>query len=106
MFQPTQNGEFSFHRLPWLRYLRLRRLVFIQVEVQREVSDMPADKAPVVPIGMTTVLTGDELNRIRTTLLHAEAKTQGQTIMSEVCTFLSARIRPKVTTQNTCDPYQ
>uniref|UniRef100_A0A6U4N8R6 Trichohyalin-plectin-homology domain-containing protein n=1 Tax=Hemiselmis andersenii TaxID=464988 RepID=A0A6U4N8R6_HEMAN len=50
-------------------------------------STMPlsADKGPanVVPIGKTTTLTGDELNRIRTTLLHAEAKTQGQAILSE-----------------------
>jgi hypothetical protein len=46
---------------------------------------MPADKTGgVVPIGMTTTLSADELTRIRTTLLHAEAKTQGQTIMSEV----------------------
>lgn len=40
---------------------------------------------PVVPIGHTTVLTGVELHRIKTTLLHAEAKTQGHAIISEVC---------------------
>eukprot|EP00961_Rhodomonas_salina_P217610 2940752-Rhodomonas_salina.1 len=45
---------------------------------------VPKDPTDVVPIGHTTVLTSDELNRIRTTLLHADAKTQGQTIMSEV----------------------
>ena len=43
---------------------------------------MPAN-APVVPLGATTVLSGDDLMRIKTTLLHADAKTQGTRIKSE-----------------------
>ncbi len=39
---------------------------------------------PTIPSGQTTVLTVDELNRIKTTLLHAEAKTSGSQILSEV----------------------
>jgi hypothetical protein len=38
---------------------------------------------PTIPAGQTTVLTVDELNRIKTTLLHAEAKTKGSHILSE-----------------------
>ncbi len=47
---------------------------------------MPAAgaKAPVVPLGQTTVLSSDDLHRIKTTLLHAEAKTMGTHIKSEV----------------------
>ena len=40
--------------------------------------------APVVPLGQTTVLSADDLSRIKTTLLHADAKTMGTTIKSEV----------------------
>jgi len=40
--------------------------------------------APVVPLGQTTVLSSDDLMRIKTTLLHADAKTQGTQIKSEV----------------------
>ena len=40
--------------------------------------------APVVPLGQTTVLSADDLARIKTTLLHADAKTQGTFIKSEV----------------------
>jgi hypothetical protein len=39
---------------------------------------------PTIPAGQTTVLTVDELNRIKTTLLHADAKTNGSQILSEV----------------------
>jgi hypothetical protein len=39
---------------------------------------------PTIPSGQTTVLTVDELNRIKTTLLHADAKTKGSQILSEV----------------------
>ncbi len=38
---------------------------------------------PTIPAGQTTVLSQDELNRIRTTLLHADAKTKGSQILSE-----------------------
>uniref|UniRef100_A0A7S4KXL4 Trichohyalin-plectin-homology domain-containing protein n=3 Tax=Guillardia theta TaxID=55529 RepID=A0A7S4KXL4_GUITH len=38
---------------------------------------------PVIPLGQTTVLTSDELDRIRKTLLHTDAKTQGQNLQSE-----------------------
>lgn len=40
--------------------------------------------APVVPLGQTTVLSSDDLMRIKTTLLHADAKTHGTQIKSEV----------------------
>ena len=40
--------------------------------------------APVVPLGQTTVLTSDDIHRIKTTLLHADAKTMGTQIKSEV----------------------
>ena len=43
-----------------------------------------AGSAPVVPLGYTTVLSSDDLMRIRTTLLHADANTRGTEIKSEV----------------------
>jgi len=42
-----------------------------------------AGSAPVVPLGYTTVLSSDDLMRIRTTLLHADANTRGTEIKSE-----------------------
>jgi len=47
---------------------------------------MPAGggaNAAVVPLGQTTVLSSDDLMRIKTTLLHADAKTMGTQIKSE-----------------------
>eukprot|EP00287_Rhodomonas_sp_CCMP768_P002010 CAMPEP_0196731396 /NCGR_PEP_ID=MMETSP1091-20130531/11150_1 /TAXON_ID=302021 /ORGANISM="Rhodomonas sp., Strain CCMP768" /LENGTH=499 /DNA_ID=CAMNT_0042074531 /DNA_START=11 /DNA_END=1510 /DNA_ORIENTATION=- len=59
----------------------------LSASMRRGSSSLPKgvtkDPADVVPIGHTTVLTADELARIKTTLLHADAKTQGTTIMSE-----------------------
>jgi len=43
-----------------------------------------AGSAPVVPLGHTTVLSSDDLMRIRTTLLHADANTRGTEIKSDV----------------------
>eukprot|EP00286_Rhodomonas_abbreviata_P020425 CAMPEP_0181307972 /NCGR_PEP_ID=MMETSP1101-20121128/11187_1 /TAXON_ID=46948 /ORGANISM="Rhodomonas abbreviata, Strain Caron Lab Isolate" /LENGTH=494 /DNA_ID=CAMNT_0023414269 /DNA_START=21 /DNA_END=1505 /DNA_ORIENTATION=- len=43
----------------------------------------PTSVTKTVPVGQTTVLTSDELARIKTTLLHADAKTHGQTIQTE-----------------------
>jgi hypothetical protein len=50
---------------------------------------MPAGGAgaPVVPLGQTTVLSSDDLMRIKTTLLHADAKSTGTQIKSEVETL-------------------
>lgn len=51
----------------------------------RSTMPMSASKPTnVVPIGQTTTMSAEDLTRIRTTLLHAEAKTMGQTILSEV----------------------
>ena len=44
----------------------------------------PKDPQHVVPIGQTTTLSADDLNRIKTTLMHAEATSIGQTIATEV----------------------
>lgn len=57
---------------------------------------MPAGggaNAAVVPLGQTTVLSSDDLMRIKTTLLHADAKTMGTQIKSEVRKRLCAHAR-------------
>eukprot|EP00960_Hanusia_phi_P030127 748400-Hanusia_phi.AAC.5 len=48
---------------------------------------------PVIPLGQTTVLTSDELDRIRKTLLHTDFKTQGQNLQSEVIFDCPAFVR-------------
>jgi hypothetical protein len=50
-------------------------------------SNAQSQALPTIPAGQTTVLTVDELSRIKTTLLHAEAKTKGSLILSEVRIF-------------------
>lgn len=60
---------------------------------------MPAGGAaggpPVVPLGQTTVLSSEDLMRIKTTLLHADAKTMGTQLKSEVSVSFQWLQRPR-----------
>ena len=62
-----------------------------------------AQSLPTIPAGQTTVLTAEELNRIKTKLLHAEAKTKGSQILSEVREFLAAVLQMATTFILVCE---